>query len=53
MKCIVNNQVVLSRPPEGPVAAQIGSFAESVSEQGYSLVSIHRQDSNVGTGIAL
>ena len=43
MKCIVNNQVVLSRPPEGPVAAQIGSFAESVSEQGYSLVSIHRQ----------
>lgn len=37
MKCIVNNQVVLSRPPEGPVAAHIGSFAESVSEQGYSL----------------
>ena len=26
-----------------PVAAQIGSFAESVSEQGYSLASIHRQ----------
>src|SRR6266478_4133764 len=43
MKCIVNNQVVLSQPPEGPLAAQIGSFAESVSEQGYSLVSIHRQ----------
>ena len=43
MKCIVNNQVVLSRPPEGPLAAQIGSFAESVSEQGYSLASIHRQ----------
>ncbi len=40
MKCIVNNQVVLSRPPEGPVAAHIGSFAESVSEQGYSLWSI-------------
>ncbi len=43
MKCIVNNQVVLSRPPEGPLAAQIGSFAESVTEQGYSLASIHRQ----------
>ena len=43
MKCIVNNQVVLSRPPEGPLAAQIGSFAESVSEQGYSLASIHRR----------
>jgi integrase/recombinase XerD len=42
MKCIVNNQVVLSRPPEGPLAAQIGSFAESVSEQGCSLASIHR-----------
>ena len=43
MKCIIDNQVVLSRPPEGPLAAQIGSFAKSVSEQGYSLVSIHRQ----------
>jgi integrase/recombinase XerD len=43
MKCIVNNQLVLSRPPEGPLAAQIGSFAKSVSEQGYSLLSIHRQ----------
>ena len=43
MKCIIENQVVLSRPPEGPLAAQIGSFAKSMSEQGYSLVSIHRQ----------
>lgn len=43
MKCIIGNQVVLSRPPEGPLAAQIGSFAKSVSEQGYSLASIHRQ----------
>jgi integrase/recombinase XerD len=43
MKCIVNNQVVLSRGPEGPLAAQVGSFAESVSKQGYSLWSIHRQ----------
>jgi integrase/recombinase XerD len=43
MKCIIDNQVVLSRPPEGPIAAQIGSFAKSMGEQGYSLVSIHRQ----------
>jgi integrase/recombinase XerD len=43
MKCIINNQVVLSRAPEGPLAAQIGSFAETVSKQGYSLASIHRQ----------
>ena len=43
MKCIIDNQVVLSRPPEGPIAAQIGSFAKSMREQGYSLVSIHRQ----------
>jgi hypothetical protein len=43
MKCIIGNQVVLSRPPEGPLAAQIGSFAKSVSEQGYSLPSIHRR----------
>src|SRR5580700_3443750 len=43
MKCIIENQLVLSQPPEGPIAAQIGSFAKSMSEQGYSLVSIHRQ----------
>ena len=43
MKCIIENQVVLSQLPEGPIAAQIGSFAKSMSEQGYSLASIHRQ----------
>jgi integrase/recombinase XerD len=43
MKCSIGIQVVLSRPPEGPLAAQIGSFAKSVSEQGYSLASIHRR----------
>jgi hypothetical protein len=42
MKCIIENHLVLSQPPEGPIAAQIGSFAKSMSEQGYSLVSIHR-----------
>jgi integrase/recombinase XerD len=43
MKCIVNNQVVLARAPEGPLAVQIGSFAKSLSEQGYGRASIHRQ----------
>ena len=28
MKCIIDNQVVLSRPPEGSPAVQIGSFCK-------------------------
>src|SRR6516165_9882478 len=43
VECIINNQVVLSRVPEGPLAAHIGPFARSLSEQGYTLNSIHRQ----------
>ena len=43
MKGIINNQVVLSRAPEGPLASRIGAFASSLSEQGYALNSIHRQ----------
>lgn len=43
MKCVINNQVFLSRPPEGPLARYIGSFAEAVRKQGYALYSIHRQ----------
>src|SRR5260370_36390013 len=43
MKCIINNQVVRSRAPEGPLAVPIGSLAESVSKQGYRLASIHRR----------
>ena len=43
MKCVINNEVVLSRAPEGPLAAHIGAFAKSRSEQGYALDSIHRQ----------
>jgi integrase/recombinase XerD len=43
VNCVINSQLVLSRPPEGPLARYIGSFAESLSEQGYSLASIHRQ----------
>jgi integrase/recombinase XerD len=43
MKCVINNEVVLSRTPDGPVAAHIGAFARSQSTQGYSRFSIHRQ----------
>jgi integrase/recombinase XerD len=43
VKCVINNQVVLSRPPEGPLTRYIGSFAEAVRKQGYALDSIHRQ----------
>lgn len=43
MKWIITKQVVLSRPPEGPIAAYLGSFAELMDAQGYALDSIHRQ----------
>ena len=37
MVCVVNDQVVLSRAPEGPLAAHLGAFAESLHAQGYAL----------------
>src|SRR5258708_9643418 len=40
---MINNQVVLSRAPEGSLASHIGPFARSLSEQGYALYSIQRQ----------
>lgn len=43
MKCIIDHQVVLSRAPEGPLAAQIGPFARSLRGQGYTRGGIHRQ----------
>jgi integrase/recombinase XerD len=43
MKCIVNDDVVLSRPLEGPLAAHIGAFAQWARDQGYALASRHRQ----------
>src|SRR5437773_6770962 len=43
MKCIIDNQIVLSQAPEGPLAAHIESFARSLREQGYALDSTHRQ----------
>jgi integrase/recombinase XerD len=43
VKYVVDGQVVLSRAPEGPLAAYIKRFAASLSEQGYASDSIHRQ----------
>ena len=43
MKHIVADQVILSRAPEGPLAAHIGAFAKLLSSRGYVLTSIHRQ----------
>jgi integrase/recombinase XerD len=43
VKYVINDQVVLSRPPEGPLAGHLVAFAESVSEQGYAAYSVHRQ----------
>lgn len=43
MKSVINDHVVLSRAPDGPLAAHIGAFATSRSAQGYARYSIHRQ----------
>jgi len=40
VKYIIKDTVVLSRPPEGPLAAHIGSFTQCVSEQGYAAKSL-------------
>ena len=42
MKWIINDHVILSPRPEGPLAAYISLFAEWLSEQGYALYSIYR-----------
>jgi integrase/recombinase XerD len=43
VKHIVDGEVVLSRPLEGPLAAQIAAFAEWAREQGYALQSRYRR----------
>lgn len=43
MKYVINDHLVLSREPEGPLAPYLGPFAESLSRQGYAQCSIHRQ----------
>jgi site-specific recombinase XerD len=43
VKCLIDHHVVLSRAPEGPLAAQVGPFARSLREQGYTRGAIHQQ----------
>ncbi len=43
MKYIIDGQVVLSRPLEGPLAAQIAAFAKWAREQGYAFQSRYRR----------
>ncbi len=43
MKYIIHDQVVLSREPEGPLAAHLSSFANSISAQGYNVWSLKRK----------
>ena len=43
MNIVINSQVVLSRTPEGPLAAYLDSFAKALSVLGYAPSSIHRQ----------
>lgn len=43
MNHIIDDQIVLSRVPEGPLATYLEPFAKSLREQGYAQCSIHRQ----------
>ena len=43
MRFVINDQLVLSRAPDGPVAPYIDAFAKSQSAQGYTPYSIYRQ----------
>lgn len=43
MSYVVNDQVVLSRVPEGSLAPYLIPFADSLSQRGYARCSIHRQ----------
>ena len=43
MKYIINDDVVLSRPLEGPLAAQIDAFAKWARDQGYARQSRYRR----------
>jgi integrase/recombinase XerD len=43
MKCIVNDDVVLSQPLDGPLSAHIRAFARWARDQGYAWASRYRQ----------
>jgi hypothetical protein len=50
VKDIINDEVVLSRAPEGALALYIASFSEWASEQGYALYSL-RQRIRIAAGL--
>ena len=43
MKHIIDGEIVLSRPLEGPLATQIAAFARCAREEGYAAQSRHRR----------
>lgn len=43
MKYTIHDQVILSRAPEGPLAAHLVAFANTISAQGYSAQSMKQQ----------
>jgi integrase/recombinase XerD len=43
VKYIIDHQIILSRVPEGPLAAYLGPFTKSLRQQGYTLSSLRRQ----------
>jgi integrase/recombinase XerD len=43
VKCTIHDQVILSRAPEGPLAAHLISFANAIGAQGYSAQSMQQQ----------
>jgi len=43
MKYVINDRLILSQAPEGPLAAYLVPFSESLRPQGYSQHYIHRQ----------
>jgi site-specific recombinase XerD len=51
MKCAINDQVVLLRAPEGPLAVYIAPFSQWASEQGYALCSL-RQRIRIAAGFS-
>ena len=43
MKYIIDNRIILSRAPEGPLAEVHRRFERAMRGQGYARYSIHRQ----------
>lgn len=43
MKYVIDDHLVLSRQPRGPLAPYLGRFAQSLTEQGYVPRYVHRQ----------